>query len=528
MESRNWTRRDLLKMIGATAGGAVLYQAMTSLGFANASTFKGIPDLKNAPKGSTVLILGAGMAGLVAAHELLKSGYHVKILEFNNRVGGRAWSVRGGDSYTELGGETQVCHFDEGLYLNPGPWRIPYHHQGYLHYAREFGVTMQPFNQFNQNAYLHSHKAFGGKPQRYKHIMTDFKGATNELLAKAVNQDALDTALTKENKEQLLEALKVWGALDKNYKYTAASGSPYRGWGEDANAVHGNIPSTPIQLDDILSSNLWQSLSVPFDYEYSPSIFQPVGGMDQLPKAIAKSLSDHIQFKAKVTKIFQDEKGVKVTYQDLTNEGKEAEETADWCVCTIPFSILSQIENNLDNKIKDGIADIHYGASFKAGIQFKRRFWEEDEQIYGGISYTDLSIGQLSYPSNDFLSKGKGVILASYLFGSEAFKYSSMSPKARLEKVFQDVKQIHPQAEVEFDNGFSMAWHRSPFTLGCYGLWTADKRQKYFKTVSTMDDRIVLAGEHLSYIPAWQEGAILSSLEAITQLHKAAIAKKGA
>lgn len=526
MESKNWTRRDLLKVIGATAGGAVLYQAMTSLGFANESHFKGAPHLTNAPKGAKVLILGSGMAGLVAAHELLKSGYDVELLEFNDRVGGRSWSIRGGDTYTELGGETQHCQFDKGLYLNPGPWRIPYHHHGYLHYAREFGVLMQPFNQFNQNAYLHNSKAFGGKPQRYKHIMTDFKGATNELLAKAINQNALDEALTNENKEQLLEALKTWGALDKDYRYTAASGSPYRGWAEDANAIHDNIPSEPIKLDDILTSNLWQSLSVPFDYEYAPSIFQPVGGMDQLPKAIAKTFPERITFKAKVTKIIQDEKGVTVTYQDLANNNQEKEVKADWCVCTIPFSVLSQIENNLNNKIKDGIADIHYGASFKAGIQFKRRFWEEDEHIYGGITYTDLPIGQMSYPSNDFLSKGKGVVLSSYLFGSEAFKFSSLTPKARLQKVFNDVKAIHPQAATEFDNGFSVAWHKSPFTLGCYGLWTPDKRNQYFKTVTTMDNRIVLAGEHLSYIPAWQEGAILSSLEAIRQLHIAATSTK--
>lgn len=64
-----------------------------------------------------------------------------------------------------------------------------------------------------------------------------------------------------------------------------------------------------------------------------------------------------------------------------------------------------------------------------------------------------------------------------------------------------------------------MAWHRQPSTLGCYGLWTEDTRAKHFKNVSTMDNRVVLAGEHVSYIPAWQEGAILSALEAIGQLH---------
>ena len=51
----------------------------------------------------------------------------------------------GGDSYTELGGATQRCAFDEGLYLNPGPWRIPYHHHAILDYCRRFGVALEPF-----------------------------------------------------------------------------------------------------------------------------------------------------------------------------------------------------------------------------------------------------------------------------------------------------------------------------------------------------------------------------------------------
>lgn len=512
-------RRDLLKMIGATAGGFALYNSMMAFGFMNNSDFKGTPDLSNAPKGATVLVLGAGLAGLVSAYELKKAGYNVKILDFNDRVGGRAWSLRGGDVYTELGGHTQKCEFDEGLYLNPGPWRVPYHHQGYLHYAREFGVEMQPFQQVNQNAYLHNSQAFGGKPQRYREIFSDFRGYTNELLAKSINQNQLDEAVTKENKEMLLESIKEWGGLDKNYRYTGPSGSPFRGWAQDANATHDNIPSTPLDFNDVLSSRLWSALNMHFDYEYASTIFQPKGGMDQLPKAIAKGLMSNIRLNSKVTKLIQDDKGVTVTYLDRANGDKEMVETADYCVCTIPFSILAQIPNNLSAPVKSGIAAVHYATSFKAGIQFKRRFWEEDEQIYGGVTFTDLPIGQISYPSTDYLSKGKGVVLGSYLFGINSFEFSAKTPEERMKKVMENFQKIHPQAVKEFDNGISVAWHRQPSTLGCYGLWTEDTRAKHFKNVSTMDNRVVLAGEHVSYIPAWQEGAILSALEAIGQLH---------
>src|SRR6201994_997546 len=114
------SRRDLLALIGTVAGSAAMYQAMASLGFAAESTYRGPVKLDGDPKGASVLVLGAGLAGMTTALELRNAGYKVKILEFNNRAGGRNWTLRGGDSFTELGGHSQTCEFDEGLYINPG------------------------------------------------------------------------------------------------------------------------------------------------------------------------------------------------------------------------------------------------------------------------------------------------------------------------------------------------------------------------------------------------------------------------
>ena len=118
-------RRDLLSLIGAMAGSAAMYHAMTSLGFASESRYHGPVKLEGDPKGASVLILGAGLAGMTAALELRNAGYKVQVLEFNSRPGGRNWTLRGGDSFSELGGFAQTCTFEQGLYLNPGPWRIP-------------------------------------------------------------------------------------------------------------------------------------------------------------------------------------------------------------------------------------------------------------------------------------------------------------------------------------------------------------------------------------------------------------------
>ena len=209
-------RRRLLAMIGTVAGSSAMYQAMTTLGLAAESTYRGPIRLEGDPKGASILILGAGIAGLVAALELHRIGYKVQVLEYNDRAGGRCWSLRGGDRYAELGGSEQTCSFDKDLYFNPGPWRIPYHHRGILDYCRRLGVSLEPFIQVNYNAYLHAQDAFGGKPQRLRHVLSDLHGGVAELLAKTVSQDKLDQPITAEDKELLLEALRQWGALDAN------------------------------------------------------------------------------------------------------------------------------------------------------------------------------------------------------------------------------------------------------------------------------------------------------------------------
>src|SRR5271168_4952167 len=200
-------RRDLLSLIGAMAGSAAMYHAMTSLGLASESSYQGPIRLQGDPKGASVLILGAGLAGMTAALELRKAGYKVQILEFNSRAGGRNWTLRGGDSFTELGGFTQTCAFDQGLYINPGPWRIPYHHRALLDYCKRLGVALEPFIQLNHNALLHNSDAFGGRPQRIRDIKTDFQGHVSELLAKATQQGKLDEVVSAEDKAVLLQAL---------------------------------------------------------------------------------------------------------------------------------------------------------------------------------------------------------------------------------------------------------------------------------------------------------------------------------
>lgn len=516
------SKRDLLTLIGKSAGATAMYMAMSSLGQAHASTFKGPIKLEGGGKGASVLVLGAGVAGMVSALELSRAGYNVQVLEYNPRVGGRSWTLRGGDSYTELGGLTQTCEFSPGNYINPGPWRIPTEHGGLIHYCKMLGVGLEPFQQNNYNAYIHSTKAFGGKPQRYKTIQADYYGHVSELLAKAVKKNALDDAVTGEDAAILLESLRSWGALDRNMRYEKGrESSGRRGWakGPGGGLTAEPIPSDPMDLGTVLKSGMWRNIGGHLSNEHQHAIFQPAGGMDQIARGFERVVGNLVRVNSKVTAIKQDETGVTVHYVD-TKSGEKLAAKADYCICTIPLSILSQIEMNVGPELDAAIHAVPYLPGLKVGLEFKRRFWEQDEEIYGGITSTDLPISQISYPSYGYGSQGPGALLGAYANGSFAYEFTALPPAERVRRALEWGSQIHPQYKSEFLNGVAVGWHRVPWTQGCFAIWTEDTRAEHYKNLCQMDGRIMLAGEHASFIGGWQEGGITSALDAIGRLHQ--------
>lgn len=520
------SRRELLSTIGKMGGAVALYQAMTALGHAAPTQFDGPPKLTGARPGASVVVLGSGLAGMVAAYELTKAGYKVQVLEFQDRPGGRNYTVRGGDVIKELGGAQQQVRFAPGNYLNPGPWRIPYHHQALLHYCQELGVALEPFVQTNHAGYVHSDKSYSGKPQRYAEVGTDFKGHVAELLAKAVNKSALDDTVSVDDKAKLLEAMRGWGVLDKNMAYTTnLRTSGQRGFDRPpGGGVNGApTPSQVAGLSDVLDPRVWQTMSFYFSTTMQTTMFQPVGGVDMIGKAFAKRLGKMIRLNSKVTRIAQDDAGVTVDYED-TVSGSKATVKADFCVCTIPLPILSQIEVQVSEAKKTAINSLPYHSSCKIGLEMKRRFWEQDEQIYGGHSFTTQSISQLSYPSYGFFKPGPAVLLGAYAGGAAAYQFAGMTPEQRIEEALKQGSVFHKQYREEFSNGVAVAWSRLPWIQACASTWSEDIRAAHYQNLVSVDNRIVLAGEHCSYIGAWMEAALLSSIDAIERLHQRALA----
>ena len=521
-------RRDLIALIGAAAGADTAYQAMTALGFAAESNYAGPITLAGNPKGTSVLILGAGLAGLVAAYELNKAGYRVQVLEYERRIGGRCWTLRGGDEVAELDGAKQSCELDRGLYFNPGPWRIPYHHRALLDYCKRFKVALEPFIHVNHNAYLHSTKALGGRPQRVRHVVADFSGHVAELLAKAADQGGLSAPVTREDREKLLDALKRWGGLDSNYRYVKGeASSDHRGFARDPGGGLSAVPefSEPIDLSSLLSMGLWSDFGSRGEYDYQSPLFQPVGGMDMIARAFGREAGRLVRLGSKVTAIRQSGNQVTAVFEDAGHPGQLQTATADWCICTIPLPVLAKIPMDAGPAMRAAIAAPPYSTNVKVGLQFRRRFWEEDEEIYGGITFTDLPVRQISYPTSGFQSTGKGVLLGAYAGGDIGREFAALPPPARIQRALDYGAMIHPQYRREFETGISVAWLRVPSALGCFALWSASARAEHYRNLCAIDGRILLAGEHASYLTAWQEGAVLSALDAISRLHQRVIAR---
>ena len=248
-------------------------------------------------------------------------------------------------------------------------------------------------------------------------------------------------------------------------------------------------------------------------------MFQPVGGMDAIGPRVCQRgwRSDPIRLQS--YRIEQDDNGVTVTYQDTKAPANTHMARAAWWICTIPLSILSQIPIGTGGRMKAAIDAVPYAPAVKIGLQFKRRFWEEDEAIYGEISYTDLPIQQIAYPNADLNRNGPGVLLGAYVVGgANSFEFTSLHRAERIARALELGSIIHPQYPAEFENGISVAWHRvrSLWEVPVIGPKRPDRSTTTIFARSTAGS----AGWGARVLHSCvQEGAILSALDAIERLH---------
>jgi monoamine oxidase len=505
------TRRRFLEHLGAVGGSSLVMTAMTSWDLMAGQA--GVrPSLTGRPANANVIILGAGISGLVVAYELKKLGYDVRLLEARDRVGGINWTIRRGTEHAEINGERQVCSFDEGLYLNAGPWRIPCTHTGILGYCRELGVPMQMFVNEADASYFYYEGAAAGalanRRVRLREVKADLIGSINELLVKAIDQRQLDLPLTPDDTQRLVNFLVAEGyldAADRTYKAFASRGN-------------GN----PYALAELLRAGFGNRMrSIPAsDGTTAAPMFHPAGGMDQIPRAFERAIdAQRITFNAEIRSVHQTETGVEVVYVD-TKSGTPARASADFVVACLPLTVLAGIDINLSSDMMTAVRASTYSDSAKLGLAMKRRFWEEDDQIFGGHLYSDLPLGEFSYPSDGYFSR-KGVLLGMYVH-TPVGDLGNQRVRARVEHVLTHARKVHPQMRQEFESAYGVWWKRVKYSQGGFATGAAAARREQ---LSRVENRIVIgcAATAPTSEPDWQEGAVSAGWQAVTSLHKRAM-----
>lgn len=515
------TRRELIWRAAQAGGYSAALVLMRSMDLVadpaqRITTPFRIPS--NAGQGTKVAIIGAGIAGLVAAYEMRRSGFDCTVLEARQRPGGRNWTIRRGEKIEFVDGSVQTCTFDEGQYFNAGAARIPAIHRTMLGYCRELGVPMEVLINTSRGTLLQNDRAFGGRPIELRQAVNDTRGHVAELLAKALQRGALDEEVTRDDRERMLAFLQTYGDLNPQLLYKGSSRAGVTRLPGAADQVQ--IGRDPLPLRALLDASFWQAILFEEALERQATLLQPVGGMDRIAYAFAQKLGSVIKYGCPVREIRKTGSGVRVAYDE---RGATRSIDAAYCICTMPLSVLRNTRHDLSPRLGTALSQVSYASGYKIAWE-SRRFWEQDDGIYGGISW--LATGPISlassllanvwYPSNGMASE-KGVLVAGY--GTETGEFGALpSMAAKIAASRATVEKLHPGRGGELAKPLYVAWARIPFNLGSWVRGGADPEARtpdYFsgpyKEFLIPDDRIYFAGDYCSHLPSWQEGAALSA-----------------
>ncbi len=453
--------------------------------------------------GKRVIIIGGGVAGLVAAFELVRQGHEPLVLEAQHRVGGRVRTIR---------------DFAPGLYAEAGAMRIPRVHDLTLAYCDLFGLELRPFVMGNPNTLVYiDGKRMTIAEADANHDKLPFDLADHE---KGKTWTQLWNEATSEFRQRYEEG--GVGSLDSLLRefdqYSIREFLTMRGFSEGALELYGVMSFREANMNAAVVEQLREIVGKSFE-----DMQEIVGGLDLLPRAFYENLKPYVRFGAEVTSI--DQTPVSVTVHYKQGAAGRMSVTGDYAICAIPFSVLRDIEimNTPFSRPKQkAIRELNYNASTKILFQTRHRFWEQEDGIVGGTTVTDLPIRRIVYPSFSNPDDERGTLLASYTWGQDALRWGAMSPSDMIEQALEDVAQVHPSVTKEFEVGAVQDWYGDPYARGAFALFEPEQQTRLQDAIVAPEGRIHFAGEHTSLYHAWIQGALESGIRAAKEIHEAA------
>jgi monoamine oxidase len=308
----------------------------------------------------------------------------------------------------------------------------------------------------------------------------------------------------------------AWPAIINKYDHLSTRQFlDANGWSEAAIEMFGLLENQEARMNASFVEVLLAEMGHAFT-----DMFQIEGGMDRLPQAFLPSVGKHIRFGCSLCAIDQSADNVTLYYN--SGAGKQ-QIIADYAIITIPFSVLrhTQVLKPFSREKQRAIRQLHYDASAKIFFQCRRRFWEEDDGIFGGGSTTDLAVRNIYYPEHG-RETGRGILVASYTWADDAQRWGSLPLADRLRDALEDVSQIHPQVTELFEVGASKMWHEDEFACGAFALFEPGQNLQLHRHIISAEGRIHFAGEHASQTHRWIQGSIDSSLRAAEEINRSA------
>jgi monoamine oxidase len=357
----------------------------------------------------------------------------------------------------------------------------------------------------------------GGKAVEQRQIIHDTRGYLAELLTKAISKQSLDEELSKEDCGRLLDFLHGFGDLNSTGKYmgtTRAGFTKPRGAGAAQSALH-----QPLKLTELLAANFSKGEFYEEQIDWQATMFQPIGGMDRIAFGFSKSLGDLIQYDCPVTEIHTGDGGVTVAY---SKAGTPQSLNADFCICTVPIAVLAGTKNNFSAETQKAFTGMPMTTQFKIAWE-SPRFWEKESNVYGGISFLDNTVDLVWYPSDKMFSP-TGVVISGFNLESEDLTnkvtpFGALpSTPAKLEASRAAVEKLHPGCSHLLNKPIYVSWGKIPYSLGAYANNRHTECDGAYAQLNKPEGRTYFAGDYLSHLVGWQEGAALSAHYAIERI----------
>jgi monoamine oxidase len=480
---RSFDRRMFLKT--SVVSGAALALAPRTF----AHNFQVAP----ASKPQRVIVVGAGIAGLIAAFELMQSGHDVTVLEARMRPGGRVHTIRD--------------EFSDGLYAEAGAYDFSDAYTLLHHYIRLFNLPVEEGGaaektvSANDVFYLQGKRfvvAPGTPPDWPYQLSTEerrlgLQGLWDKYVVAAAGQikdplapDWPDSAARELDAVTLNQFLRKRGASDGVISLLRMSFL-----GED--------------FDDVsaLQDMVWQKF-----LERGQTWTKLRGGNDQLPKALALKLGNRMRYGAAVRKVTQDKDRVRLS---VSRAGVMEQVEADRVILAIPFSVLRSVEldDSFSPQKRTAISKLRYVPITRVYLQSRTRFWAE--QKLSGYASTDLPTRTILEVTDS--QPGTRAIIATETSGPHARIAGAMKPEERVRWGLENVSKVFPEMAENFEGGTSIAWEAEPWSLGASAYFGPGEMTTMFPHVATVEGRVHFAGEHTSTLFV-MEGAAQSGVRA--------------